>query len=509
MQDSDTQTQALNDWQRLSPLASIYYLIRIIRILLRDALATLAPLFVLIITAKDKGFIISLIAIGAPLLFGSAALLQYWFFKFRLLDDRIEVNSGVIKRQHRVIHFERVQNINIEQPVYFRPFKLVTLMLETAGSKSGEGDLAGIPASQADTLRDLVLQKQKQAKAANQDQANQEEQNAVTEQDVTPIATASVPRLVRFGIANNNMLLALAFMSPLFSQPDKWLSKFISKEDIQLWSEQLGGGSVGPSLLILLTLSAFFLLISLISIAGSILRYYDFKLTLLDTTLKRRSGLINNYEESLTLNKLQALTQRCNYIGRWLKTETLVLSQAGGSANTPQSKACKFIVPAQTAQNCRDLIAILYPQLDQDLQTSPIHRRFMRLQLLRVLAVITPITVLLWIKVDPKALALMAVPFLLWPLYHQRWKKYRYGISNGYGVFRSGFIGHRYVHFPLFKVQRVNITQSPLQRRRNLATLTIYLASGRYKIPYMPVEDARAWFDEIYYHIESDTRPWF
>ena len=65
------------------------------------------------------------------------------------------------------------------------------------------------------------------------------------------------------------------------------------------------------------------------------------------------------------------------------------------------------------------------------------------------------------------------------------------------------------ITFPLFKAQRVSISQSPMQKRKDLATLKIYLASDRIEIPYVPIEHAHAWFDQISYKIETTKQNWF
>ena len=78
-----------------------------------------------------------------------------------------------------------------------------------------------------------------------------------------------------------------------------------------------------------------------------------------------------------------------------------------------------------------------------------------------------------------------------------------------YGFIRHGFWGAEITVFPLFKVQRVDIRQTPGQRRKKLAHLAIHLASHSLKISYVDEQDAKLFRDLALYHVESSNRAWY
>jgi putative membrane protein len=92
------------------------------------------------------------------------------------------------------------------------------------------------------------------------------------------------------------------------------------------------------------------------------------------------------------------------------------------------------------------------------------------------------------------------------------WRKYRrYGVLYGQDglALRSGLIGFRVVAWLHRKVQRVSITQSPFQRRRQLATVRIFLAAGSaIRIPYLEQGKAKALRDYVLYRVESSEVAW-
>ncbi|MCJ8268466.1 MAG: PH domain-containing protein, partial [Psychrosphaera sp.] len=376
----------------------------------------------------------------------------------------------------------------------------------------GEGDLAGISQSMAEDIRDQILQRQSQIKASQSETDNDAQSTAAsTDTEITnePIATASTGDLIRYGLSNNGMYILLAFMAPFFNKIEDIIGYFFSKTELNAIVEALGGKLIGSIIIVVTMIVSVFLLMMLISVLGSILKFHNYRLTLTDETLKRKSGLINTQEESLNLSKIQAIARQSNFIGHWLGRENLICRQAGGG-NKQQKRNNLFVVPARTAEQSEQLIETLYPDHPEKIETHPINRRYIFKTLL--LTLILPVLLIsapFVIQQHFWVMSFYLLPLLCYPLIAKRWRNYRYGKTDEYGLIRSGFIGHKQVLFPLFKVQRAVISQSPVQKRRNLATLTIYLASGKMRIPYMPIEHARQWFDQIYAKIETDSRPWF
>ena len=104
-------------------------------------------------------------------------------------------------------------------------------------------------------------------------------------------------------------------------------------------------------------------------------------------------------------------------------------------------------------------------------------------------------------------LFLLWIPISLWHIY-KTWQHAGYHHTDEGFVRRSGTLGYRTVALLYRKVQRVTVLQSRLQRRKGLATLRVYMASGSVRIPYIEHDTAKQLRDFILYKVESSDKAW-
>ncbi|WP_196138206.1 PH domain-containing protein [Aliikangiella sp. G2MR2-5] len=497
--------QSQEQWSRLSPISVLFFLGKSISSILKDALPGLAPLGVLIFNSENKTWVVGLVIAGIVLLTIVSAVLQYLFFKYRLQEDKILINDGVFKKRQRTLEHDRIQNVNIIQPVYFKIFDLVTLNLETAGSKGNEANLAGISRQSAEKIKQNIL-----AKAPEFEDSIVENSEPIESASTSTLATANLNQLVQYGLTSNAMFWFLIFLAPLFGALDDVIENWIGDETVDAFVNSFGGGLKGGLVLIAVALFSLLFVMLLFSITGSILRFYKYHLTQEKDTLRRHSGLISTHEESLKLSKIQAMTFQTNFIGLWLKAENITIKQASTQVNNESSRSNLFIIPSRVRQESIELLKrLLGVNKLPDLLDS-VDRRYIRKNTLILSVPVFILSIILWIN-SSSLLSLLPLSLtpLIWLFYRQKWKQLGYKITSHFGFVRKGVIGYRYTCLPLFKVQRVSISQSFLQKRNNLATLTLYMASESITIPYIPMRSAVEWFDKISTQIETRNENWF
>ncbi|MBE9548661.1 MAG: PH domain-containing protein [Proteobacteria bacterium] len=500
----------LDHWQRLSPLSVIFFIGKFLVRLIKDGLSTFAPLLIIILASSNKLIMMAVLGAGLLTLMLGGSVLQFWFFKFRQHDDQILINDGVFQKNHRVIRFERVQNINLLSPIYFRPFGLVTLQVETAGSKDNEADLAGIPIATAEQLRRQILDYQQSSRGKHATETATVENH----ENSTIVASASLRDLLAYGVSSNSVFLFLAILGPVvgafFNSFEDATEEMIKQNIIPIINSH-GGGFPGNFMLGLVLLAGLIALMFLFSILGSIYRYYGYQLSRKQQTLKRQSGLLTRFEESLKLVKVQTFVTQSNIIGRWIKRQNVILGQVVSAQNGTQGKRNIFIIPARTAEQIPALKSLVFADAPTDIAENKIDRRYIiKTWLLWFLLPLVLPSIPLSMKIG---FWFFAVPILssliILPLVIKHWSMFRYGFTRTFGIYQSGLFGFKRTLFPLYKVQHTVIKQSPLQRRRKLATLKIHLAAGSIVIPYIPMQLAKQYVETIRTATEVNKSPWY
>ncbi|MGW9404393.1 PH domain-containing protein [Arthrobacter sp. NPDC055585] len=85
--------------------------------------------------------------------------LSWWFTRYQVTDNHVRVRSGVLFRQHRQARLDRVQAIDINQPLLARLFGLGELRFEVADAGESAVRLAYLRLDDARTLRATILER--------------------------------------------------------------------------------------------------------------------------------------------------------------------------------------------------------------------------------------------------------------------------------------------------------------------------------------------------------------
>ncbi|MFW0769003.1 PH domain-containing protein [Arthrobacter koreensis] len=97
---------------------------------------------------------------------GVVFFLSWWFTRYQVSGDHVRVRSGVLFRQHRQARLDRVQAIDINQPLLARLFGLGELRFEVADAGESAVRLAYLRMDHARELRATILERASGAQAA-------------------------------------------------------------------------------------------------------------------------------------------------------------------------------------------------------------------------------------------------------------------------------------------------------------------------------------------------------
>jgi len=492
------------DWRRTSPLAILFFFGKLIRDIVKHGWQGLAPLAALLFAYKgnlvEKAVFVG---IGFLVVTSLIAVVNYWFFRFKLTDDSIQIRQGVLKRKHLDIKFDRVQGINTAQNIVFRAIGLVTVKFDTAGSSGDEGNLPAVPSSFAESLRERIGRPVERASAM-----------PAGEVKLDPLLRLGWRDMIYIGLADRRIYVVLALLAPVIDQIGETGAEFI---DNYLWTVAEGVKSVGVGTLALATIAfvaGVVVLFTLLSIGAAFLRYHNFALFLEGNTLRSVGGLLTRHEHSMDLGKIQTLRLTQGLVERGLKFYKLVARQARSGQKNSTSK--NFVIPRVGADQAEHLRELLLAPEGNELTQIPASGRFeaispysMRTPILASVLPPVAIATVLIAMTGSAAPLLILLPILIpMSLIYLSWRHagYHYG-DHGF-VRRSGVMGFRSVALLYRKVQRVTVTQSRYQRKKQLATLRVYMASGSVKIPYIEHTLANRLRDYILYKVESSQQAW-
>lgn len=94
---------------------------------------------------------------GVLLILAGIFFLSWWFTRYQVTDDHVRVHSGVVFRKQRQARLDRVQAIDIVQPLLARLFGLAELRFEVADAGESAVQLAYLKLNDAQRLRALLL----------------------------------------------------------------------------------------------------------------------------------------------------------------------------------------------------------------------------------------------------------------------------------------------------------------------------------------------------------------
>ncbi len=512
-----SETPSNLNWQRTSPVAVVFFLLNGARKIVSNGLPAVAvgvAAYASFSGVKKSWLLVALLLVSV---IGVAGSILAWFrFRFCIADDRVWVRSGVLHREELSVEFGRVQNISIREPVYMRPFGLALLSIDTVGSGQKEIVLGGIKKDIAIEMRETILLK---ARAVSEDLPGEED----SPPDNALLLSRSPRDIIIHGLTVNFLFWVLIAVGAFFGTPDlaenffSWLGAKIQFQDVVTTVESVGG-LFGSILILIGLMLVMVLLLPLISVLGALVRHYGYRLSVEGETYRKNSGLLTRHDESLKRHKIQAMVLKQNFVARFFKRTNIQLRIASAGSGVengqlPIGSKTTFLVPALHKIELTELVPEFFPGCEFDaVQFSRINRRRFSTVILgwMVLPPSLLVTGLLSLIVSWKFVFVLPIVLALaWLIIRQFWQKIGYGVVGDYGFVRHGFVGTQITVFPLFKVQRIDIRQTPGQRRRGLAYLAVHLASHTLKIPYMCVQDAEKIRDLALYHVESSNRAWY
>lgn len=486
-------------WRRLHPLTPLLRSTQLLYALVIGAFASLSAgvaILILIVVAAAVGLAIN--------------LLHYRHYRYRLTRDELLIEHGILFRKRRIIPRSRIQNVDLRAGLLQRVLGTTGARIETAGGQSTEAALQFVSREEGVRLRRALVEAAPvergaaaPAMAAGEDiEAAGEDIEAAT---VAPMSVA-VPRpradaaadfeerragvrdLIIAGATANRagLLLGALLGGDLFLDivPTEWLLGFVLPAELMQPDAaadslyQAAQRDLSAFLLGLFVLAVFFALAGWgVSVAASLIRYFDFTFARHGGELRVSYGLFTRRERGFRRSRVQNVQVEEPILRRWLHLASLTVQTAGYGPGVKADERVETLTPITRRDQIGRYLSAVYPDFDwQAVEWRPSHPRSRKRLFTRRALVVVTLAVGLAALIDVRWLILLLGLIPAWLLASAHYRQLGHARVGSYVLVREGLWTRRTHIIPVRKIQALHLRQSPFQRRLRLGTLSIETA---------------------------------
>lgn len=407
--------------------------------------------------AREGGFARFLLYAGLfALLGGVFAFLYWWRFRYTLGPGEIVIEKGLISRQRRVIPFDRVQDIAIEQRLLARLTGTAKVRIETGGAAKDEGDLDVISLADAHALRDFI----RHGAAA----AGPEEAPAAPAEEPVLFAM-DMKRLLVSGLFGFSLIF-LAAISAAVQQ----LDQFGLVEWENWFTEERAEAAAGlATFRVASSLALLVILLGMVAgIARTVLRDYGFTLTRTPAGLRRRRGLFTLSEVVIPIRRTQVALIESGLVSGALGWHRLSFQTLGADR---KEGGVQVAAPFARMEELLPILAeagFAAPPPRAAFRGTP--KRALLGKIAPYALVAAPLAAAAFLfdwraGIGALVMAVLALASVL------RWRRHGWAEDDRAFYVIGGLLKRRLQVMPHEKLQTASVSRGPIQRRLRLATL--------------------------------------
>ncbi len=412
---------------------------------------------------------VKMIAIAAAVLFFIAlvvtSIIKWSKFTYRIEEDELRIEEGLINKKKRYIPIERIQTINTSAGLIQQMFKLVKLQVETAsGGTEAEVSLVAITQAEAERIQQALFERKKAAEDTGTDVPVPLEETAEeAEEAEEPVMMYKMTgqELLTAASTSSGIGVIISGVFAFFTQVDDFF-------DLDwLYDRFAFLNSVGAAVIALAAFVALFIA-WLLSIVGMLLKYANFTVVRKEKEIVISRGLIEKQQITIPLQRIQAIKIKESLIRQPFGLAAVTIVSAGGNVLEEDKSAILFPIISKKIINQRlgEFIPDYAPE--DDLNRLP--KRALRRYILRaswpVLAVV-PLSILFppW-----GYLSAVLIPFY-WIIGYFSYRDAGWKISGSKIIMSSRFIGRTTAVIQRRRMQVFEVSRSYFQRRKQLVSI--------------------------------------
>jgi putative membrane protein len=452
------------------------------------------PFFLFIIIKadreKDPGEDFIYLILPAFVLFKS--LLDYFFFRFKITEDEVQVKSGIFSRKQITLPLQKIQTVHINQNWVQKIFNLSELSFDSPGSNKEEIKIQ-FPKSEAEALMEFILQKKK----SEEDVENNDE----------IISELNFKDLLKLGFTANHFETLLILIGLTFSFLNN--IKGMMEDYESLMEDSTNKLLESDVFLIAAGIFAILAISILVSLIRTIIAFLNFQIAKNTQGFTINKGLINNSQKVLPFKKIQFVSWKTNWLRKKISMYLFEFHTIGG---VEVKNSLKINAPITSETVLNRLTSTYYPNLpvkfENNLRIDKSYwiRKTLINGVLPSLILLFPL--LYFVGEKHFLFLILALPLYLFINYGMYRKKFLFSWTDELIHIHTGVFGEKTSLLRWEKIQSVKIRQNLFQQSKTLADLVIHTAGGTIIAPYIPIEVARELQNIALYKVETDRNNW-
>jgi putative membrane protein len=448
-----------------------------------------------------------------------SAVVRYLTFRLTYGDSELVIRSGLLFRNERHVPYDRIQNLDATRSVLHRALGVAEVRIETGGGPEPEARISVLRESEFEEMRRRVFAGRARAGdvlTPTDETAPALPAVAVPEPQAShTLLQLPLRELLLLGVLDNRgFLFIVAAYGVLWEsglQGRLWDQVTATFSAPGLLSSMWGGLVKGqlPSLGLLLIMAggllALVAVVRVLSMVWVSVTLHDFRLTRAGNDLRTEYGLLTRVTSTIPRGRIQSLTVRETPLQRWCGRASIRVRTAGGAAGPEQAskRPRELLAPIVRASAVPEFIKQVLPQADMaDLEWQSLHPRAARRAIKPLLVLIAVSAAGVYAIVGSRYWPVVLVYLVLGiaaVVHITRRQVRRMAWASGADVIalRGGWLWRSVTLAPVTKIQTVTATESPFDRRTQMAGVSIDTAGGSdawpaMRIPYLARDTALA-----------------
>lgn len=501
------ETSMQKDWnlrepQRQSLMGVVVYILRNIRAIFAIFLSFLA-----VGAANPTAWLYFAIAIIPLAIFLLVfAYYQYKNFTFQVEDDELLIHKGVFFKDKLVVKAERIQSIHITQNFVQRIIGLVSLKVDTAGSKGNELEIPALERSRAELLKIHLYEKKAELTGDDSVDVNAESKSVSTLRKQKTLVSLNLGDLIVVGLTENHLrtgLIALAFVFGTFSQYQEYITQYF-QDPLESYAQQAINAGLAAIFIFIIVYAVISVLLSL---GRTILRFFNLKAVLNDDAIEISTGLLKRNEFRVPIRKVQFIQWETNPLRRAVGFESAKIKPSNSVGEV--AKQQRIEIPALRKTQSNQLAEGVFENFKiPEFKVGANAWAYARINTILFTLLTVPVVIGLYSLVSYWSLWFLCLIPMGGIFGFFYGKTVRLFYDEAYIVIQKGLFFTKRIVMPTYKIQSVQKNSNLILRRRNIGHIELFTAAGSRKVRYLNQNSINTFYDFALFSVENNTESW-